>query len=258
MSVVLFYNAKGGVGKSTIAANVAYYLGTMYRVLLMDFSAADRTSTTMLAGQCRTSAGIYDILFRFDEAYGKRLAVETCPARLNSIEVLPPGSLEKTVLQLDYYVLAKRVDVLMNIVRHFVFTIVDYPGRSILTDPLLQALVRHVDHLVLVTQPTAASLNEAAEVRNFITQHYKPPPVVSIVTNMYMNERTYEETMKTAGGFAVRVPADPAVYALGRIPALAAERDGVSKEWKNSIKKIAEGIINAKMMRRHQVATFFP
>jgi MinD-like ATPase involved in chromosome partitioning or flagellar assembly len=257
MHVVMFYNAKGGVGKSTLAANVAWLISHMYQTLVMDFSTADRTTTLMLAGPCK-ARGIYDVLFQFGEAYGRGLEVETCETGRPGLEVLPPGSMEKAVLQLDYYVLAKRVDILMNIARHFAYTIADYPGRSIYTDPLLQALLRHVDHLILVTHATQSSINEATDVHHFVLQKYKPPPVVSIVTNMYMGEKTYEETLKTPGGFAMRIPADPVVFALGRIPQLQIDKDKVSGEWKKAVKQLAEFIIRVRMARRHTVATYFP
>ncbi|MFZ8809117.1 MAG: ParA family protein, partial [Pyrobaculum sp.] len=148
MFVVMFYAGKGGVGKSTLAANTSYVLGTRYNVLTMDFSGADRTVTVMLAPGCGGTEGIYDVIYSFPEAHGGKMALTLCPSELPSLYVAPPGGRENVVLKLDYYVLAQRIDRLIGaVVRRFPFVVVDYPGRQIQHDPLLQALMRHVDLL---------------------------------------------------------------------------------------------------------------
>lgn len=46
MKTIAFYNNKGGVGKTTLAANVGYNLSTMgYRVLLVDCDPQGNLST---------------------------------------------------------------------------------------------------------------------------------------------------------------------------------------------------------------------
>jgi cellulose biosynthesis protein BcsQ len=258
MFVVMFYAGKGGVGKSTLAANTAYVLGTRYNVLAMDFSGADRTVTVMLAPGCAAANGIYDVIYSFPEVGGK-MALTLCPSELPSLYVVPPGGRENVVLKLDYYVLAQRIDKLMNaVVKRFPFIVIDYPGRQIQHDPLLQALMRHVDLLILVTQPTQSSLNELQAAYNFVLQHYKPPPIIAIVTNMWMGEKTYEESLRTPGGFYLRVKAFPEVYALGRIPKLQYKYCDKCKEFRDAINEIAKHIVEAKAVRRHQIATFFP
>jgi len=76
MFVTMFYAGKGGVGKSTLAANTSYVLlGTRYNVLAMDFSGADRTVTVMLAPGCGSAEGIYDVIYSFPEAHGGKMAL---------------------------------------------------------------------------------------------------------------------------------------------------------------------------------------
>jgi len=259
MFVVMFYAGKGGVGKSTLAANTSYVLGTRYNVLTMDFSGADRTVTIMLAPGCGGTEGIYDVIYSFPEAHGGKMALSLCPSELPSLYIAPPGGRENVVLKLDYYVLAQRIDRLIGaVVKRFPFVVVDYPGRQIQHDPLLQALMRHVDLLVLVTQPTQSSLNELQAAYNFVLQHYKPPPIISIVTNMWMGEKTYEESLRTPGGFYLRIKAFPEVYALGRIPKLQYKHCDKCKEFRDAVNEIAKKIVEAKAVRRHQAATFFP
>jgi len=259
MHVVMFYASKGGVGKSTLAANVSYVLATQYHVLAVDFSGADRTLTAMLAPGCSAEGGIYEVVYQFPEARGGKMALSACQTDLPTLHVVPPGRLENAVLKLDYYVLAQRLDTVMGaLVKKFPFVVVDYPGRQIHTDPLLQALMRHVDHLILVTQPIQSSLNELQAAYNFVLSRYKPPPVVSIITNMWMGEKTYEEGLRTPGGFYMRIPAIPEVYALGRIPKLQYRYCDKCKDFKKAVEDVAKEVVKAKMVRRHQVATFFP
>ncbi|MFZ8837378.1 MAG: hypothetical protein ACO2PM_00280 [Pyrobaculum sp.] len=259
MFVTMFYAGKGGVGKSTLAANTSYVLGTRYNVLAMDFSGADRTVTVMLAPGCGGSEGIYDVIYHFPEAHGGKPSLTLCSSELPSLYVAPPGGRENVVLKLDYYVLAQRIDKLMGaVVKRFPFVAVDYPGRQIQHDPLLQALMRHVDLLVLVTQPTQSSLNELQAAYNFVLQHYKPPPIIAIVTNMWMGEKTYEESLRTPGGFYLRIKAFPEVYALGRVPKLQYKYCDKCKEFRDAVNEIAKKIVEAKAVRRHQVSTFFP
>ncbi|MFZ8810524.1 MAG: hypothetical protein ACO2PN_20755, partial [Pyrobaculum sp.] len=93
---------------------------------------------------------------------------------------------------------------------------------------------------------------------NFVLQHYKPPPIISIVTNMWMGEKTYEESLRTPGGFYLRIKAFPEVYALGRIPKLQYKHCDKCKEFRDAVNEIAKKIVEAKAVRRHQAATFFP
>jgi MinD-like ATPase involved in chromosome partitioning or flagellar assembly len=257
MNVTLFYSGKGGVGKSTLAANTAYVLSTRYQTLAMDFSGADRTLSALLSPGCPNEDGIYDVLFAFPEVRG-RMKLTVCGGELPGLQVAPPGNMEAPVLKLDFYVVAQRIDLLMNaLTRRYPFIVADYPGKQIQFDPVLQALMRHVDHLILVTQPTQSSLNELKYAFDFVLRHYKPPPVISIATNMWTGERTYEEGLRTPGGFHIRVKADPVVFSLGRVPKLQ-YKCAECKEFRRAVEQIADGIVQARLTRRHQVATFFP
>jgi len=248
MHVVLFGSGKGGVGKSTLAANAAYALATRIRVLLMDFSAFDKTSTTMLVPGCASKFGIYDWLFYFREAMGVVPEIETCERRDVLLEVLPPGSMEEAVQTLSYSVLAKRVKTLMDmLIRHFSMIIVDYPGRSIHTDPLLQAIMSHVDHLIIVMEPTEASTAEARALYNFAIQRYDPPPVVSSIINKYAGEKIMLE-LRSAGGFVEKVPLMGEVMALGRNPHL---QYPLVKPFQQAINNIATKILNVRLQVRH-------
>jgi len=248
MHVVLFGSGKGGVGKSTLAANVAYALATRIRTLLMDFSAFDKTSTSMLVPGCVSKFGIYDYLFYFREAMGVVPEIETCERRDVLLEVLPPGSMEEAVQTLSYSVLAKRVKTLMDMmIKHFSIVIVDYPGRPIHTDPLLQAVMSHVDHLIIVLEPTEASVSEARALYNFATQRCDPPPIVSSIINKYAGEKITME-LRSAGGFVEKVPLMGEVMALGRNPHL---QYSLVKPFQRVIDNIAAKILNVRLQVRH-------
>ncbi|MCY0890607.1 MAG: AAA family ATPase [Pyrobaculum arsenaticum] len=253
MHVVMFSSGKGGVGKSTIAANVAYVLAARNKVLLVDFSAFDKTSSRMLAPGCQSRAGVYDLLMQFREAYGEAYEVETCEGVLKTLEVLPPGTLdERSVQRLEFSVLAKRVKNLMDILLpYFSIVVLDYPGRTINLDPLAQALIMHVDHLIIVFDPNTAALDEGAKLQNFVKKRYDPPPVVSVVLNMYDGGSYAVEGFRSPQGFYVEVPVDGVVKALGKTPKLQIIHKGVSERWTKAIYTIAQNILAVKMRVRH-------
>lgn len=255
MHVVSFVSGKGGVGKSTIAANVSYALATRIRVLGIDASSFDRTFTKMLTPGCSSAFGLYDWLFHFREVGGAP-AIETCEAEKVNLEVLPPGDLEKAVRELSFSVIDKRLSRLLDaLIRHFSLVVVDYPGGSVHLDPVLQALLRHTDHVVLVLTPSDAALSEARAMYQFITRRYDPPPVISVVLNMYAGEKIFEEGLRTAGGAHVRIPISGEIMALGRVPKLQ-YLYAKDREFLKAVDRLADAIISIRMQTRHVVRHF--
>ena len=67
MKTIAFYNNKGGVGKTTLAANIGYNLSTMgYRVLLVDCDPQGNLSSFF---------GRYDLPKRIDAGIGWTVAL---------------------------------------------------------------------------------------------------------------------------------------------------------------------------------------
>lgn len=171
-SIILTYNTKGGVGKSTIAANLAvaikmspYFSGQ--RVALVDFDCGSANVATI--------CGIPDM-----EAYNRNLASwEYVPDDVGAKEVedlLIPGPKGIMIAAAPLnQAIAERIDhqladkILRILRRHFGIIIID--GAPNIAPPI-DAAFTHATHILLIANPEGQSVKQLART----VQLLRPDP----------------------------------------------------------------------------------
>lgn len=171
--LVACVGARGGVGVSTVAANVAWYLAHNVdrRVALLDLDPYGGPMNILLGSQCNN--GLSDVLKnvrRLDPQYlertmvpvGGKLFVLTAQNALDSGEVLDVEALRELVSELK---------------RHFHYVIVDMPNRAGTTSI---AMLEEAQVVALVTEPSVYAARETARLMRTAETRDAHAPVMLI------------------------------------------------------------------------------
>lgn len=246
--VILVLSGKGGVGKSTVAANLAYALAERgNRVGLMDADLHGPTIPLLTGATGETAAGT--------------------PQALEPVEIGP----DLAIMSIGFLTAERdqptiwRGPLRGNVLRQFLgdvewgsrdFLVVDLPpgtGDEPLT--LAQSLPQ-ADGAIIVTTPQEASLSDCRKAINFA--HRVKLRVLGVIENMsgficpHCGERT--DVFSTGGG--ERMAREMNVPFLGRVP-LAAEivalsdagRPLTGEEAPEAVREAWREIVNALMER---------
>ena len=171
--LVACVGARGGVGTSTVAANVAWYLAHSVdrRVALLDLDPFGGPMNILLGTQCNN--GLTDVLKnvrRLDPQYlertmvggGGKLFVLSAQNALDSAEHLETEALRELVGELK---------------RHFHYVIVDMPHRA---GPNAVAMLEEAQVVALVTEPSVYAARETARLMRTAETRDAHAPVMLI------------------------------------------------------------------------------
>ena len=172
--LVACVGARGGVGASTVAANVAWYLSHSIerRVALIDLDPFGGPMTILLGTQCNN--GLTDVLKnvrRLDPQYlertmvgvGGKLFVLSAQNALDSAESLDTEALRELVGELK---------------RHFHYVIVDMTGRAGATNI---AMIEEAQVVALIAEPSVYAARETARLMRTAETRDAHAPVMLIV-----------------------------------------------------------------------------
>ncbi|MGE0240504.1 MAG: AAA family ATPase [Parvibaculaceae bacterium] len=161
--IFAFVGSKGGVGSSTLAHNVGWYLSRQLDTdtVITDFDLA--FGTAGLNFNQETSQGIADALGqpdRVDQTLLDRLLTK-CGDKLSLLA--SPSAIDR-----DLHVEESSVEVILNTVRNSVpCVIVDVPN---MWAPWIKYTLLHADEVVLTATPELASLRNAKNLMDLLKQ----------------------------------------------------------------------------------------
>lgn len=172
--IFAFVGSKGGVGSSTLAHNVGWYLSRHLDTdtVITDFDLA--FGTAGLNFNQETSQGIADALGqpdRVDQTLLDRLLTK-CGDKLSLLA--SPGAIDR-----DVHIDAAAVEVILNTVRHSVpCVIVDVPN---MWAPWIKYTLLQADEVVITATPELASLRNTKNLVDLLKQarpNDRPPRLV--------------------------------------------------------------------------------
>lgn len=161
--IFAFVGSKGGVGSSTLAHNVGWYLSRQLHTdtVITDFDLA--FGTAGLNFNQETSQGIADALSqpdRIDQTLLDRLLTK-CGDKLSLLA--SPGAIDR-----DFHVEESSVEVILNTVRNSVpCVVVDVPN---MWAPWIKYTLLHADEVVITATPELASLRNTKNLVDLLKQ----------------------------------------------------------------------------------------
>jgi pilus assembly protein CpaE len=159
--VFAFVGAKGGVGATTLAANVATVLAQSGSTLMIDLQPSLGDAAVLFAAEPRFSVSdAVDNTHRLDQSFFEGLAVRTDagPWLLASPEQPSPHALEPGRLRL----------LLEFAARHYRYTVLDVPRTS---RPVLESLASATS-IVVATNQELASVRAASRLSDMLRRRY--------------------------------------------------------------------------------------
>ena len=156
-----FIGAKGGVGTTTLAVNVATALARSGSTLVIDLQPSLGDAALLLAAEPRFSVSdAVDNTHRLDQSFFEGLAVHTDagPWLLGSPEQPSPHAIEPNRLRL----------LLEFAARHYRYTVLDVPRTS---RPVLESLSAATS-IVVVTNQELASVRAASRLSDMLRRRY--------------------------------------------------------------------------------------
>lgn len=168
-SIILTYNNKGGVGKSTIAANIAtaikispFYSGK--RVVLVDFDCGGANVSTL------TEIPDMDTISKNLANWSDVDPISITPDEVDSLLIPGPHGLMIAPAPLNY-ILARKVgmeiaeNVLKSLKKFFDVIIIDgAPNLS----PLVDAAMQHATHILLIANPEGQSVKQLSRIVQYL------------------------------------------------------------------------------------------
>jgi len=206
-SVISFSNIKGGVGKTTISTNCAYFLSFLgAKVLFIDFDAQANASSLFFTGQEPTSPTLVDIFQPL--LIGDQISPKTVDQSIINIkyphtnfDVIPSHlKLSKIIEKLSgepggYKALSKLVDIVKD---RYDFIIIDTPPNPGMS---LYMSISAADDIVIVTDAegfAVSGLETLIEEVEFARREYNVVKNIdAIMINKVKNLQIHTLFMKT-------------------------------------------------------------
>ncbi|WP_119273145.1 AAA family ATPase [Taklimakanibacter deserti] len=199
--IFAFVGSKGGVGSSTLAHNVGWYMSRQLHTdtVITDFDLA--FGTAGLNFNQETSQGIADALSqpdRIDQTLLDRLLTK-CGDKLSLLA--SPGALDR-----DFHVEESSVEVILNTVRNSVpCVIVDVPN---MWAPWIKYTLLHADEVVITATPELASLRNTKNLVDLLKQARPNDALPRLVMNQVGIPKRTEIPV---GDFAKAINVEPAL-----------------------------------------------
>lgn len=163
-SVILTYNTKGGVGKSTIAANLATALKRSQftsgnRIVIVDFDCSGSNLNTLFNIPDDSSRAKNLLSWKEME---ENIPVDYVDSLLldggNGLKVLPAHPFIGQAQMVDYELSNKILNILK---KHFDIIIID---SSPSISPSVDAAIQHATHILLITNKEGQSLKQLSKI----------------------------------------------------------------------------------------------
>lgn len=199
MAVIAIYSVKGGVGKTTIAANLAWYSATVScrRTLLWDLDAAGGSGYLFGIDEAnRTSAGG---IFAHDTAPSELI----CKTAYQRLTVLPA---DESLRELDYVLsrigkkrrLAKLAE---DLSRKYERIVLDCPP---VLNEISAQVVRAADCVIVPLPPSPLSARAFDIVAREIRTHTKAhPPILPVLSMVDRRRALHREAIAANPGWPV-------------------------------------------------------
>ena len=209
--VFAFVGAKGGVGVTTLAANVATVLARSGSTLMIDLQPSLGDAAVLFAAEPRFSVSdALENTHRLDQSFFEGLAVHTDagPWLLASPEQPSPHAVEAGRLRL----------LLEFAARHYRYTVLDVPRTS---RPVLESLAAATS-IVVVTNQELASVRAASRLSDMLRRRYGREKTSVVLTRFDEDAEIGKDDIEMAvhGNIRFTVPSDYRVavdaFNLGR------------------------------------------
>lgn len=189
--IISVSNHKGGVGKTTIVANLGFALARNFKILLIDLDPQANLSSGLGFGDCEEHLGKY-----FKEIIHFRLP-QVDPYVINSYVDIIPGKIDliKMENQLHDTIRAEFIlkEILLPLKSKYDLIIIDCPPSF----NLLTINALHSSNLILVpAKPEIFSIHGIAHIKNFADENAIPFKIIFNQVNA--NSTLHRETIQHA------------------------------------------------------------
>jgi cellulose biosynthesis protein BcsQ len=213
MATIAVYSMKGGVGKTTLAVNLAWAaaMHSKRRTLLWDLDG--QAAATFILGEGHEGGDEARAVIEKDIA-GEQLIVAT---QVPQLDLLPADASLHTLDNLFSEIDRKKrvLRLTEQYQRHYDHIILDCPPGLGSTS---EQIIRGADLIVVPMIPSALSRRAYAEVRDHLNRHHKGGPPIMPVYNMVDRRRlTHQAALAEEPGY-------PAIPMASVVEAMAERR----------------------------------
>lgn len=193
--IVSFLSGKGGVGKTTFAANFARKLSKHHKILLIDCDLANRGATSLLSPEVKNEeSNLYGLLqqglrgqYINDQEFFRKVEDHNLKKLHENFYFLPSTLTNELIDWIDYKVETKRLkDVIENIINGFVkkygleCVILDCkPGP----DPLSGAVSALSTFSILLTEADPVTYSGTLNLRFYLSEKYGVQENIYVIVN---------------------------------------------------------------------------
>lgn len=189
--VISISNHKGGVGKTTIVANLGFALARNFKILLIDLDPQANLSSGLGYENCDENIGKY-----FKDVIHFR-SPEVTPYVINSYVDIIPGNIDLLKIENQLHDTTRSEfilnEILLPLKSKYDLVIIDCPPSF----NLLTMNALHSSNLILIpAKPEIFSIHGIDHIRNFAKEHAIPFKVIFNQVNI--RSILHKETMQTA------------------------------------------------------------
>lgn len=193
--VVSFLSGKGGVGKTTFAANFARILSSSSKVLLIDCDLANRGATSLLSPDVKKDeTNLYALLragllgeYSNEKAFLRIIEDHKLKKLHENLYFLPSTSTRELIEWIDYEV---EIDRLKNAIRNIINVFVEiYDIQCVILDckpgpdPLSGAVSALSTFSILITEADPVTYSGTLNLRFYLSERYGVEENIYVIVN---------------------------------------------------------------------------